>query len=1129
MPLGDNPQEALLQLRALTAHFQPHQAILLSVNPLAGLEPYRILPLQLLARRLGEPETSRPTGIYNIDGRPTCARIKENFTPSRLILLDADPDPEAPEHLRDLTDEDRWNTLVNAVPEFSGAARLTIPSSSGRVFLPNGGRAFPESAGTHTYLVLARELLPEELSALRIRLEVRLWAAGLGYIKPSATGASLRRTLFDTSVLSVGREVFAGPPAVEAPLVLAPLVAHQIPGGCAALLPESDATERAAFSAQTGATVTGRGSAIEDRSTLALTTPIETEIGVLTVAQFLTSDRPKLRCQATFRESTSWAGVLRRLAGGRVLLHDVGTSTSYYYAAPAPLRAVIPGHLDQALLLLATVEDHQAQAVAQQVAARHAWRVPVKMAAGELADRIAAAHDAVNRGEIVDLLCRFEQRAREKALAGVSLVGVENIPGVRYLQATDPEQIRHAIADQGGTHFIKAPHGFGKTEHILRPLALASAACVAISNRVSLVADLAHRLQMDSYQAPSVENPPSLAICINSIGNDRFAGTLNAAELVLIDEGSRTARDCHDRRGTMKKNGQHIWNRLKQLVANAPTAVIADADLSTSDVALYQAALPPGTPITVWENLETTHDWRSTFGDEAQVLAQLPLEVENNRRPMLITDSANAVKKLAAAVRARFPDKRVVEIHAAPGTATTGRADVQALLANINGNVEDIDVLICSPAIESGLSLIVPHFTCHLALYYGVVEPAQFNQALRRDRTAQSWMIGICGPGVRSLPDDGEQLVNALTATAQRMEDIDGSRQSSWNEATPLSRFDRDCCEIEAAGNRARNAYAANLWHLLTARGWCCERADQTTDVQRQTAKAFKGIGAKHIAEELVIRILTAPDRTLEEVETLRRRHDPDPATVAMIARRGVREATGVQSGPLDRWHVELWQQGKLHSQTHLFNLLIRSGALALSARDQSDSDTELTLALRSHDAPVADALGALLTELGLDRETGAGETTANVVLAAWHHLADSAQGQVLVWKCLTTPFTHEPVRPISWLSRILNRLGLRLEQVRHAGAGGSEGRVYAIAQSACMAADEAVKTPGWALMAALGGAPRGVTVPARRSPLLATVTDLEARLRAASAHLDEIGETDEYRRMEALRAELHMEYRAAA
>ena len=67
---------------------RPDHLISLSVYHGQPSEPFNIIPMSKLASLTGEPEDrEKLKGFHDIDGVPTGARMKENVTPSSIVLL----------------------------------------------------------------------------------------------------------------------------------------------------------------------------------------------------------------------------------------------------------------------------------------------------------------------------------------------------------------------------------------------------------------------------------------------------------------------------------------------------------------------------------------------------------------------------------------------------------------------------------------------------------------------------------------------------------------------------------------------------------------------------------------------------------------------------------------------------------------------------------------------------------------------------------------------------------------------------------------------------------------------------------------------------------------------------------
>ena len=1024
--------DVLTQFKSLVERLQPDQSIILGHAPATGGAPYRIVP----QKRLGDDV------MRLIDGKPCIARIKSNFEPSRLLLLDFDPDERMPESWHSLDEAGRWAMLTAAFPEFAGAARLTIPSGSGRVLGPDGLPYKSGPLGSHTYIVLDRAVNSAELDDMRARLEARLWARGLGFMKESASGARLRRGLVDSAVWVAGREVFDGPPAVVEPLKLGPLVAVLEPGGFAQPLETLSEQDTEAFQARTGARVVRERVpvdsrdrarervprlAIEDYSSLRLSTMVETERGVMSVREFLDSGADKLRCQATFRESSSWAGILRRVGSGAIL-HDVGTSTTYRL-------------IDAEIRVEGTLEKAVAQALdqgsARAVLARQLWRVPVQTGAAELVAMLAkdqAGIDARDLAEFADWL--LSTRGGD-ALGAVRVVASDLPESVNIRHVTKMQTIYEAVATLPGVHLVKAPHAAGKTQSLLRPIALDWANVVAIAPRVSLVDDLCSRMDLDSYQEHSESS--RLGICLNSISNPKFARPLNHAHVVLIDEIAKCAKECHTNKSTLGKNARKTWDKLTSLMKHAHLAIGVDADLSNLDLQLFADA---GLQVNLWVIEETQRDLTAQFDRAANVVAGFKQAIAGGSRCLLVSDTAKRVAELSSWVRAEFPNKRVIEIHAKPGTATTGRDDVKRLLKDINGGVTGVDVLIMSPAVESGLSLNVEHFDRHFAIYSGTIEPAAFNQMLLRDRTAKCWSIGIQGSGKRDLPVDYENALNNLDA-AQRVTDDVLSVFGSYVPFRARTAYDAFCCRVAIDGNKSRSDYAANLFELLRHRGWTVESrwsdvSPDGRDILDQARMLFDVESAGAILSGRTLRA--------DEAERLRQQHAITPDESAALAKFDVAEAVAVDVAAVTPDDIEHWQDGRLIGQRALFDGLADVGVVG---GDVDDALSDTAPALRGFGTARNAAARALFEALGISL-TGDGVITKGSVLQAFADLEGTDHARILEHAGIARfdrPLT--PDRAVRWAGDALAKFGLWLEVDKHAGAGGRDGRTYRLGQGA--------------------------------------------------------------------------------
>ena len=1035
---GSKPAQLLAALDALVGSLSVSQLISASYAPDLPDE-YEIRPK---GRLPGDG-----TGVYWLDGKLTIARLKQHYRPSRLLLLDYDPDERQPPSWSDLDEAGRWDLLCAALPEFAGAARLTYGSASGRVLCADG-KPLTSGGGSHTFIVLDREITAEELDSARAAFETRQWAAGLGYHRESKDGARLRRALIDSSTWCSGREIFDGPPAVSAPLNLADRVSEIHDGDTVSLMTTVTQDEREKLQKATGARIQSDGArlSIDDVNSLTLATEIETERGVMTVGEFLESGADKLRCQATFRESYSWAGILRRTKQGAVL-YDTGTSTNYKLCEDPE---TLTGALDKDLKILAKATPATAHATARAIIFRHAWRCPVKLNYRQLLLAIENSNPHVRRDDLRTLLKWMESKARAAALAAVTINPASLPTGVEVHVCQSMSEIRAGIEAIGtGVHIAKGPHASGKTRQLIEPIACAGGDVIGIAPRVSLVSDLATRCNLAHYQSRGAEFDNNLALCINSINNPKYATALSGARVVLVDEIARVVRDCHDRHSTHKDKARAVWTRLINLVRSADLAIGVDADLNNGDVQLIAKAVGR---LHVWILSEAQRDLSGRFVGKSTAVAEIEAAVADNIPTWVSVDSSRMAHGLALALKTRYPERRILAIHDMDGRSTLGTPEVLRLLSDINGHAAAWDVVIASPAVESGVSLEVEHFQKHVAIYGGTLEPSAMNQALLRDRTATAWTLGISGHGKQSLPDTEAAALNALAA-AQR---IVSTREDGLHVFEAASEYDRACCAVMAAAVGSTNRYAADLWYLLEARGWSVSAgAFGKNSVGVDLLKAARDCADSDQKDS----ILFATDLDVHERERLESAYCVSQDESAQLARFDVLEATGCASEDLDADLIELWNDGRLHGQNRNFDALTADARV--TERDKREREAGTPLALRSLDAARAEALQLLFDLLGIDRETGAGTVTAESVLTVWHKMKNTDEGRALEHFGICR-FERPPMQPVKWLGTTLKRLGLWLEKEKHGGAGGCCGRSYVLAKGYQKNKAGRITLPGW-------------------------------------------------------------------
>ena len=1122
----------LTALGELIAGFGPDEALILGCIPEAGFEPYRIQPKFAIRGRFGLPDDTDPVGLHTApDGVRYAARLKENFTGCRYLLLDRDPDG-APPDVAGLSDADYLALLDKALPGIAAAERIVFASSSGRVAYPDGTPALSAGASSHTYIECAGEAW-RDLDDLRDRFTQAGEKAGLGWTGVNKAGSVKHELPWDKAVIIAGREIFESAPAVPTGLIVLPRAWSYSPGGqCPApppiaLVAPQHRRRAASKSGLSAGPESATGDVDDDVD--AADDSADTFFGKVndramrTFAHWVPALLPGARRYGSGYRVSSAA--LNRdceedLSIQRNGIKDFGVwdTGDKRQGRRTPIELVCeyrPGNATEAALWLcgrlkvdpaklgysadddAESDDdegpestaaelcdesdflgdckklkdcHPAQArnTARKILTRYAAQCPRKRSFTAMADEVIASlptgcNPALPRG-LHSFTEWLERQARMRAVRSSSIEqGQLRNAGIEYRTVADLNGLAVAIAaDSRPLYLVRAPHGTGKTELVLKPLAQLPGCATAITNRVSLVADLCNRLKLSNYQTirpRDIETVDALGLCLPSIVNPKFGDVLSRADSVLVDEVGACWRELHSLGGTLKKTGPEAVKRLVAMLNQATVAVGVDADLSTQDV-LSMAGLVRR-PVVVVDMTAKPHSGRVTFADADRVKGAILQAVGNGQKVRVACDSSRTAIELSAIIRAQNPDKKMVCIHSRGGDSTAGDSEVLALLRDVNSGIADIDVLVHSPTVESGVSITVKHFDRTFGLFGGrSVSPSAFIQMLKRDRTAELFEIGLAGNCRQWLETRPRAILNNLEATHKKNVELIGDvwAMSGPVHIEPATAFDARVVDYLATRNVDLNDAGQNLLLLMEARGYQVERNDGLPKISPEEKQDARKLADADYSDA----VLNAAPIDSERRAELDNKYQLNPLETAEVERYDAATANGLEPADLTAADLRLYEHGALTKWNRRWDLLHATETAGL-ANDVSDADFVEPLTLRRHELALAEAYRTLFEVVGFDRVTGAGEVTADSALEAWRNLQSAPCRAVLEHSGLCR-FDRVPKYPVRWIGDALKKFGLALD-----GDGtGKPGdlRRYQILRDVLTTTDGlTVKAAGWEAM----------------------------------------------------------------
>lgn len=297
------------------------------------------------------------------------------------------------------------------------------------------------------------------------------------------------------------------------------------------------------------------------------------------------------------------------------------------------------------------------------------------------------------------------------------------------------------ILDNDGATLLALPTGYGKTRKIIEPVLKKEMArgkkVLVISHRRSInrnIANLPGIVSYDECDTPDVlKNARGLKIVVNSMAAHKFKAFIEAADIVVIDEAAQVINHVL---GGEVKNREAVWNALKFAVKNAKKVVLADADINTRCVELLDR------PARLFKIAQGHSDITVKTSDSSTVRGLIVKAAKDGKKILVSCDGAREAEALGSYIEKKA-DRAVLVI-----TAKNAKWPDQAEFIS-NPNSKKHEIVIYSPVITSALSITSKHFECHFGLFGGQVVPPDCIQMLRRDRTAQSFVVGMKTPDYR--------------------------------------------------------------------------------------------------------------------------------------------------------------------------------------------------------------------------------------------------------------------------------------------------------------------------------------------------------------------------------------------
>ncbi len=356
-----------------------------------------------------------------------------------------------------------------------------------------------------------------------------------------------------------------------------------------------------------------------------------------------------------------------------------------------------------------------------------------------------------------------------------------------------------------------------------------------LGHRVNLLKNLSERLNTQMYSAldqGKFSEAIGLSITVDSLY--KLQNQLIEYGCVFIDEACQyLAHLLHSK--TCKEHRAEILEVLEYIIHKAKLVVLADAHLDDVTVDFFRAMRRSDeVPFIIKNDYKQGGRFVHFYeGDDSSALVtKIFTALLLEQKIMVVSDSKKFIKKLEAAMTIKVFDNqpvlgqaegesesyagnklRIWSIHA----ENSGSEENIAFIKDISSEVKNVDVLLASPSLGTGVDIPHYHFDAVFGAFHAVSQTAtECAQALHRYRPNVPLHIWVAPRPPFGYKETNAQKIkermlnlNEMTAFLIRIDRETGKRGAEKDWA--LDAY----CEIEANRNRSLNNLRDDLRSLL--------------------------------------------------------------------------------------------------------------------------------------------------------------------------------------------------------------------------------------------------------------------------------------------------------------------------
>lgn len=276
---------------------------------------------------------------------------------------------------------------------------------------------------------------------------------------------------------------------------------------------------------------------------------------------------------------------------------------------------------------------------------------------------------------------------------------------VKRIVNAQESRFLNEIPLQKGFVAIKSPKGTGKSHSLKRIVDACKSknlSVILFGHRQSLLEALSSDLGLDYYRDESLDRRVTdhYAVCLDSIPT-RIGKSKRTFDVVIIDESEQVL--THLTSDTLKSRRRQCFLMLKHIIESAQTVIACDADLGFLTLETITEARPHGEMPKIYVNrFGENHRQIDIYASQNHLIQDLIEAVKSGGIHYVCSNSKRQAHDIGKTLREAVGDHLKIQMVTSDNSA---ELKVKDFLKNIKTQILEVDVLIASPSMGTGIDI----------------------------------------------------------------------------------------------------------------------------------------------------------------------------------------------------------------------------------------------------------------------------------------------------------------------------------------------------------------------------------------------------------------------------------------